>query len=172
MGRFASDTSVSVAKSRAEIEEIITRYGGKDFVSGVIDSQSVAVLGFSANERHLKFVLPLPSKTSKEFWYTAAKNLRRPESDAMRLWEQACRQRWRALCLCIKAKLEAVDCKITTFEEEFLAHIVLPGGRTVGEEIAPKIALAYETQQVRGLLPDYSQPAQADVIDVAARRSR
>ena len=47
------------------------------------------------------------------------------------------RQRWRALALCIKAKLEAVECGITSFEEEFLAHVVMPNGQTFG-----KLALA------------------------------
>ena len=43
-------------------------------------------------------------------------------------WEQVCRQRWRALLLIIRAKLEAVASGITTLENEFLANIVLPDG--------------------------------------------
>ena len=42
------------------------------------------------------------------------------EKTAHGRWEQACRQRWRALALVIKAKLEAIDAEISTFEEEFL----------------------------------------------------
>lgn len=34
-----------------------------------------------------------------------------------------------------------------------LAHIVLPGGRTVGESTIPAIAAAYETGKVPELLP-------------------
>jgi hypothetical protein len=54
-------------------------------------------------------------------------------------WEQACRSRWRALLLCIKAKLEACAVGITTFDSEFLAHIVTGDGRTVAERIVPQL---------------------------------
>lgn len=65
---------------------------------------------------------------------------------------QAERQRWRALFLVIKAKLESVESRIATFEEEFLAHIVLPDDRTVADHIVPRIAQVYEMQDTRRLL--------------------
>jgi hypothetical protein len=57
----------------------------------------------------------------------------------------------------IKAKLEAVAAGITIFEDEFLAHIVLPGGQTVAETIRENIAIAYREKRVQPLLPDYSR---------------
>lgn len=75
----------------------------------------------------------------------------------MKEWEQGCRQAWRALTLCIKAKLEAVSAGISEFEDEFLAHIVLPGGGTVSQWIRPQIENAYLTGDmppgIAGLLP-------------------
>ena len=53
------------------------------------------------------------------------------------LWVQACQQRWRALLLIIRGKLEAVESAITTLESEFLANVVLPDGGTVGQWPAP-----------------------------------
>lgn len=53
--------------------------------------------------------------------------------------EQQERQRWRALVLIIKAKLEAVESGITTIEEEFLPHIVTPTGETFGQWAVPQI---------------------------------
>lgn len=44
------------------------------------------------------------------------------------------RRRWRALLLGIKAKLEYVQSGIATFDEEFLAHIVIDD-RTVFDRI-------------------------------------
>ena len=64
-------------------------------------------------------------------------------------WEQAQRSRWRALLLVIKAKLEAIDAGIATFEDEFLAYTMLPGGETVGEWIAPQLDDVYAT----GVMP-------------------
>jgi hypothetical protein len=67
-----------------------------------------------------------------------------PAAKQRALLDQATRSAWRALLLVIKAKLEAVETGITTFEDEFLAHLVLPNGQTVGEWAIPMIAEAYE----------------------------
>jgi hypothetical protein len=49
------------------------------------------------------------------------------------------RQRWRALSLVIKAKLESVESGIATIEQEFLANIVTPGGQTMAELLVPQL---------------------------------
>ena len=61
------------------------------------------------------------------------RNASRTAADQQSAWEQACRQRWRALLLIIRAKLEAAEAGISTLETEFLANIVLPDGRTAGQ---------------------------------------
>jgi len=62
----------------------------------------------------------------------------------MRNWEQGCRQRWRALCLAIKAKLETVESGISHFEDEFLSQIVdAIAKKTVGELIRPELEQCY-----------------------------
>jgi hypothetical protein len=143
MARYAADTSVSVDKSRAEIEAILRRYKAEAF--GYLTERRGAVVMFTIGGRHIKFILPMPDPEAKEFTHTPAKgDLRSPEA-AEKAWEQACRQRWRALALVIKAKLEAVSAGITTIEDEFMAHTVIPGGQTVGEFMKPQIALAYDT---------------------------
>lgn len=68
----------------------------------------------------MRFTLPLPYR--KDFPDRQAANGRWVSGE--KEWEQACRQAWRALALVIKAKLEAVDAGIVTFEEEFMAQIV------------------------------------------------
>ena len=71
------------------------------------------------------------------------------------VWQQACRQRWRALLLIIRAKLEAVESGITTLESEFLANIVLPDVGTVGQWLAPQLEQANATGSMPPmLLPD------------------
>lgn len=94
--------------------------------------------------------MPRPTVGCCDRWpssgtHTAARGTRREPKAAYDEWEKACRQRWRALALCIKAKLEAVECGITTFESEFLAHIVLPNGETMADRALPYIAEAYAT---------------------------
>lgn len=155
MSRYAADTSVSVAKSRAEIEDTLQRYGATHFGSAMEPRR--AVVGFRANDRSVRFALPLPDPEEfrmKVRSYAGRQKppVRRTDEDTRRTWEQACRQRWRALSLAIKAKLEAVETGITTFEEEFLAHLVMPDGHTVGERALPQIAEAYKTGRVAPLL--------------------
>lgn len=43
-----------------------------------------------------------------------------------------------------------MESQISEFEDEFLAHIVLPDGKTASEWLRPQLALAYE----RGVMPD------------------
>jgi len=56
------------------------------------------------------------------------------------------------MLLIIKAKLEAVEAGVSTFEEEFMAFIALPDGRTVGDFMAPQIDAAYKTGRMPPLL--------------------
>ena len=148
---YAEKTTVSVAKTKADIEELVQKAGAEQFVSGY--REAVAVIGFVLENRQIRFILPLPDKKDSEFWYTKEKRLKRTEKQAQTAWEQACRSRWRALYLIVKAKLEAVDSGISTVEREFFYDIVLPTGKTVGEFMAPQIETAYETGQMPPLLP-------------------
>ena len=52
--------------------------------------------------------------------------------------ERACRQRWHALFMAIKATLETVTSGISTIEAEFLANIVLPSTTTAGDWMIPR----------------------------------
>jgi hypothetical protein len=152
MGKFAARTVVSADKSRAEIERILSRYGASSFGYGTTPNR--AVIMFEAHKRRIKFELPLPNRNAPEF--TRDHNgWTRAESTASKMYDQAIRQLWRALALTIKAKLEAVESNITTFESEFLAYIMLPNGRTVGEHTLPKIAEAYESGSVPSLLEHF-----------------
>lgn len=156
MTRYAANTSVSVSKSKAEIEAILERYGASQFLSGW-DVNS-AVIGFTMpvgeEYRKVRFILPMPDKSERRF--THHSKGARTQDAALREWEQACRQRWRALALVIKAKLEAVSAGISIFEDEFLANIVMHDGLTVSQHVRPKIAQVYRDGNMQPLLPDYS----------------
>ena len=147
MTRYAADTSVSQDKSRNEIEATLKRYGATSFMYA--SEEAAAMIGFRISGRMVKFVLPMPDPNAREFTHTPAKGMARSPAEAQKAWEQAGRQRWRALALVIKAKLEAVAAGIKTIEDEFLAHTVLPDGSTVGQFMKPQIAVAYE----RGSMP-------------------
>jgi hypothetical protein len=129
---FAAKTKFPVDQTRNEIEKTLARYGADRFA--YFSEPNRAIIVFEAHERRIKFDLPLPEG----------------KPDAV---GQEQRRRWRALLLCIKAKLESVESKIETFEEAFLAHVVMPDGLTVGQHAAPRIAAVYKGGEMQGLLP-------------------
>lgn len=57
MGRYASETTMPVEKSRAEIEETLRRYKASAFNSGW--SENSATVAFKLNDLFIRFVLPL-----------------------------------------------------------------------------------------------------------------
>jgi hypothetical protein len=159
MSRYANETAVSVEKTKAELERLLAKYSARQFVSGWDENQ--AVIGFVMCGRAIRFRLPLPDKGSEEFSRTPSGRRVRSKAVAEKAWEQACRSRWRALLLVVKAKLEAVECCISTFETEFMAWTVLPGdGRTVAEAMGPQVRHAIEAGETpRLLLPGGKESA-------------
>ncbi len=130
---YAAKTTVSIEKTRIDIEAMLTRFGAAKMATFV--ESSMAVIVFEAKDRRLKFSLPLPTK------YPSAAKL-----------EQQRRSRWRGLFLCIKAKLESVESGIETFEEAFLAHVMTPDG-TVYDQVRPRLAEIAKTGNMVPLLP-------------------
>lgn len=147
---YAKDTSVSVGKSQAEIKDLLQRYGASKFMQ--YEEEGMAKIAFEASDRRVMFELPLPSRDqfkTRTAWNQERENS--PEQQS-KLWEQACRQKWRALGLVIKAKLEAVESEISSFEDEFLSNIVLPNGKTLGKVIKPQLAEAFLLKKMPPLL--------------------
>lgn len=139
---YAKDTKVPVIQSRAEIERLLSQHKCAQFMCGTDYDHGIARVQFKAYNRIVRFVIALPDR--KKF------NMASRAGAAK--WEQSERQKWRALLLVIKAKLESVENKIATFEEEFLAQIVMPNDRTVAELVIPQIAQAYAGGPMRALL--------------------
>lgn len=162
MSRYAQSTDVSADRSRSEIERTLSRYGANSFSYGWDDDgrELRAMVGFRLAERSIRFLVLMPSRDDEEFTQTETGRARKPAA-AQKAFEQACRQRWRALALVVKAKLEAVESGISTFEEEFMAWVLLPNGRTVGEVLGPQI----NRHLAGGPVPRLALPPADDVVD-------
>lgn len=140
---YARDTSVPLDRSKAELERLLTRAGADQF--GYLTSGEGAMIAFRMHERQVRLMMPIPPLA--EFKSTPTGRAR-ASGQVFQAWEQAQRSRWRALVLIVKAKLEAVESGLSTFEREFLADVVLPDGRSVHEWLEPQIEEAYETAQM------------------------
>jgi hypothetical protein len=131
---YANKTSVRPEKSRAEIERTLARYGATGFAYGTDTGR--AMIGFQTKERRIRFLLPLVP----------------PNRCTQLQADQFVRSRWRALLLSIKAKLEAVQAGIESFDEAFMPHIVMPNGQMMAEHSIPYIKEAYSTGKMPPLL--------------------
>lgn len=156
---YAEGTSVSVAASKAELDALLSKYGAAQRAIGSDDIEGTAQAVFRLKGRHIRLRVPLPKRGDAAFCLKPARAdakdqtpKHRPEAEAQRLWEQACRARWRALVLLTKAKLEAIELGISSAEREFLADIFLPNGRTIHEEISAQISGAYSDGKMPPLL--------------------
>lgn len=132
---YASDTKVPVSRSQVEVQTVLKKYGATGFAYG--EQGPLNLVMFEMQGRRIKFILPMPIQR---------------ECPSQKFFEQKCRSQWRALVLAIKAKLQSVESGITTLEQEFMAHIVLPSGQTVGEVMIPQIELSYQNKKMPPLL--------------------
>ena len=148
MAQYAANTGVTSEGSRNEIERTLRRYGADDFA--YMSSRDRAVIAFVAEGRQVRFVLTLPDIASRDFTHHSRGPRTAPAAAAA--YEQAVKQKWRALALMVKAKLEGVASGIVTFEQEFLPHIILPGGLTVYDTVSSGVEAAYLTGKVQPLL--------------------
>lgn len=136
---YASGTTVTVRRSREEIEELLLKHEAERI--GFVMEARVASVGFTIDGWSVRFKVQLPSDDeAKEKAPRGRYNWQEPPKSNRDAWvARTERERWRALLLCIKAKLVSVESGVESFEQAFMAHLVLPGGRTVGEEQLPQL---------------------------------
>jgi hypothetical protein len=147
MAHFAQNTTVPVERSQQEVQKILRRYGADRF--GTMEDRKAAYLMFEYNSILIQITVPIPTK--EEFSKTEKGRIRR-NNQAEQAYDQAVKQRWRALVLGVKAKLEFVESGISTIEKEFMGWIMLPDGRPLSDHILPKIQEIAKTGKMPRLL--------------------
>ncbi len=152
MPTYAKTTTVSVEKSKAEIERALKRWGATAFMFAWEGDRNL--VAFKYNGLEARIPIPMPDRHSDEVVRTPVTRETRTRDAQERAYDQALRQRWRAMLLIVKAKLEAIEAEITTFEQEFLPYFVLPDGRTVSDAMMPGIYGALEAGQMPPMLPE------------------
>jgi hypothetical protein len=147
MSQFANSTTVSPEKTQQEIRETLRRYGAGKF--GIMEEDDKAHVMFEYDNLMIQLTISLPSK--KEF-ETTDRGRSRKSASVTEAHNQAIRQRWRALLLAIKAKLEAIECGISTIEKEFMAFMIMPDGMSLGDHIIPELQKISRTGKLPKLL--------------------
>jgi len=132
MAKYASNTRVPVSRSKAEIESILQRYNATAY--GHFQDSDKALVQFKMEGRSFQIAMPLPPLD--DFKVTGSRR-KRSDNAAMELREKEIRRRWRAVCLVLKAKLELIECGISSVDAEFFPYLVLPGGGTIQDVLLP-----------------------------------
>lgn len=119
---YAKTTKVPVDKTIGEIRKILDKAGAIGFAFA--EQGSAAYIIFKVKDRGVKMFVKLPRPPQEK-----------SNEASRKTFEQLRRSKWRALLLCIKAKVESIESGIETFDEAFLPHIVLSSGETVGHKM-------------------------------------
>jgi hypothetical protein len=137
---YASGTTVSAEKSRLELEGLLAKHGATQRAVFTDDARGIVAIAFVIADHKYRLDVPLPNRSD----YSRPKkwphgwqswSLARREQWAEGQCAQAQRERWRAVVLACKAKLELVRLGVSTIEREFLADLVLPDGKTASETL-------------------------------------
>lgn len=144
---YARNTSVTPERSRAEIEQLVKRYGATAFAYAEQDGTYALI--FTLKERRIRFVMRVPAL---ETFAVTATGRRRSRDAQMTEQTSYLASLWRSLVLTIKAKMESVSAGIETFDEAFMPHIVMPDGKTISEHLLPQIEHAYLSGEMPPLL--------------------
>lgn len=155
--KYAEGSSVSISKSREEIEKLLKKYGATGFMYGeeTTSGKTTAAVGFQMRGRHYRLLLPYPMP--EKLRYTPG-HIRRTDAQMEAAHQAEIKRLWRSLTLLIKAKLEAVHSEITSIEHEFQPDTVLSNNQTFYEWAEPQITKTYESGEMPPFLPGISSP--------------
>jgi len=123
---YAQKTKVPVERSIGEIQKVLNKAKASGFMFAQHGREAYVAFVFDKTAIKMRLKLPVPPSDGAT-------------NSSVQTYHQLCRQKWRALLLVIKAKLEAVESGIETLEQAFLANIVLKDGTLVGEKVIGKI---------------------------------
>lgn len=143
---YARGTDTSPEKSRVEIEKLLVKMRATQHGVGFDNEKGEAIVQFTIEKKKVAFRVVMPKRET----FKVARNGYYPsETKIDELWQQAIREKWRALLMVLKGKFVAVETGVETFEQAFFYHLQLPQGGTVGEHVAPayREALMNPTQK-------------------------
>lgn len=138
------DTKVSVSSSQEGIRRLLLRHDAErfNFAEGRQGGRQWAGVEFVHAGHLVRMMVPLKLPTEAEIVERIQRARRRtPAQVRAEATDGEARRIWRVLHWSIKARLEAVEEGVETFEQAFLAHLVDPAAnRTVWEMFEQPIA--------------------------------
>ncbi len=132
---YAKHTKVDIFKTQGDILGLLRKHGATGFI---LDWDKDRI-GFKINDRSIIIQIKKPNKNDKQFnYYPSGKEIFDDKVSEQK-YKQAIRTRWRSLLLILKAKFVAIEAKVSTIDNEFMANFILKNGRTLAEHILPQL---------------------------------
>lgn len=140
-------TQVTVEKSQGEIRKLLHKHGASQFrfSEGTDDElRWWAGVEFIHHDHLVRIAAPLKDlegRASRELDAKVRRARTKTREDFLaEHYEQEAKRIWRVIYWSLKARMEAVDEGLETFEQAFLAHMVDPGtGKTIWDVIRPHV---------------------------------
>ena len=141
-------TSVPVERSQGAIRDLLRKFGAKGFsfnearakdVEGA--EKRIAMVEFLHSDQHVRILVAL-KMPDPALIHAKSRRARVKTYEVILDEEMAQEERriWRVLFHTIKARMVAVEEKVETFEEAFLAHLVDPAtNRTLYQTMRPAL---------------------------------
>lgn len=147
---YAESTKVPIEKTQADIHKLVKSQGANRY--GLMEDEETGevTIGFMIEGRQIRFRIQTAALSA--FMKTPERGLQRSRAQALQAQAQDTRSRWRSLFLAVKAKFDSIDRGIETFDQAFMAHVVLPDGKTIAEAIGPQITAMVDTGEAPRLL--------------------
>jgi len=135
--RSYSQTQVRVENSQAEITRELAKYG--IFMVQHTQTNDVFAVAFQVELEEVK--KPVTVRIDVPY--------KRDEDEVDKFGWKDQRIKYRVLFFYIKSLLNAWDNGLKAFLDIFMPHIVLPGGRTISQDLLPKYQLAIEDGKIK-----------------------
>lgn len=142
---YAEKTEIAVSKSLAELSGMLRKAGADNVTQ--LESNALLAVQFQMQDRLIRFRVTIPA--AEDMPARNGRNQVMTLKERQARADQVAKARARALLLVVKAKLESMESGIETFEQAFLANVVMANGETVHDRVGEMIALEYKTGAVQ-----------------------
>lgn len=155
---YANQTTVSVSKSRGEIDSLLQKWGARQVVWGDDWEAGQVLLKFvwvhDEADYGARFILQLATNDEVRSRSHHATNGQFLQNKFDKLCADRGKSEHRLLLLWLKAYFNAVEAGLVTAEQLFMPFLEGVDGRTVSEMFLPKLHTMLEAGGTRNLLLD------------------
>jgi len=132
VSNYAKGTSVSIDRSMAQLRVMLQKEKAEGLA--IAESGDVAMVQFIFEGKGYKFFIHYPSERDDKIRFTSSGKIRTTAQIDLEVKKEKQRL-WRAMCLYIKAALEAHANGIVDLKRSMMGNLMLPNGDTMYDRL-------------------------------------